>query len=186
MSERCAIFIDAGYFEKILLNDFSGTRIDYEKLVDELTGSDTRLRAYYYNCPPFAGSTPTIDEARRQSQADRFYQALRMLPRFEVRLGKLARRSCDACGNMIFQQRRVDIKIAVDLVSLSAKNTINKAVLIAGDSDLIPAVEAAKDSGVVVHLYNGGRQSPPHRDLFELCDERTEIAQALIDACLRA
>lgn len=61
---------------------------------------------------------------------------------------------------------------------LSGKNQITHAALLAGDSDFLPAVEAAKREGVLVHLYHG---PTPHKDLWDQCDERTLIDQTLID-----
>jgi uncharacterized LabA/DUF88 family protein len=50
----------------------------------------------------------------------------------------------------------------VDLVQLAAKGQIEDAVLIAGDSDRMPAIVAAKAEGVAVHLRHG---ATPHADL---------------------
>lgn len=63
-----------------------------------------------------------------------FTNRLRRLARFEVRLGKLAYRGLDASNSPIFEQKRVDSMLAVDLVLLSAKRVIQKAVLFTGDS----------------------------------------------------
>ena len=107
----------------------------------------------------------------------RFVDALKRLPRFEFRQGKLARRE----GG--FEQKRVDIWIAVDLVRLSFSHQITKAVLITGDSDLVPAIEAAKDAGVVVQLYYS--RHSVHHELLQACDERYELDQALIQKIQR-
>ena len=69
--------------------------------------------------------------------------------------------------------------LAVDLVKLSANRHIQQAILIAGDSDFIPAISAAKDEGVMVKLYHGRR---PHRELLEEVDEHFRIEQALVDS----
>ena len=69
--------------------------------------------------------------------------------------------------------------LAVDLVKLSADGHIQKAILIAGDSDFIPAIAAAKSEGVIVKLYHGKN---PHRDLLEEVDEHYRIDQVLVDS----
>ncbi len=61
---------------------------------------------------------------------------------------------------------------------LAGKNQITHAALLAGDSDFLPAVEAAKLEGVLIHLYHGPTY---HKDLWDQCDERTLIDQAFID-----
>jgi uncharacterized LabA/DUF88 family protein len=55
---------------------------------------------------------------------------------------------------------------------LSLKQQISHACLIAGDSDFIPAIAAAKNEGVLIHLYHG---ADPHQKLVEVADERTQI-----------
>ncbi|MEK7996446.1 MAG: NYN domain-containing protein [Planctomycetota bacterium] len=170
---RCAILIDGAYLEKVRENDFAGTRVDFEKLGDELAGSMERLRTYYYNCMPYTGNPPTPEERGRLASMDSFISVLKRLPRFQVRLGKLQR-----IGNQ-FKQKRVDIWMAVDLVRMSANRQIEKAILITGDSDLVPAIEAARDSGVVVSLYYS--PNARHDELLQACDERYEITRSLID-----
>jgi uncharacterized LabA/DUF88 family protein len=140
------------------------------------------LRTYYYDCPPFQSSKPTGEERERFSKAQSFFSALDRLPRFEVRLGRLAHRGVDGEGRPIFQQKRVDIMLGVDLALLSGKNQITHAVLLAGDSDFIPAVLAAKSQGVLVRLYHGKTY---HKDLWDCVDERVQITKDLISAIKR-
>lgn len=72
--------------------------------------------------------------------------------------------------------------MGVDLVLLAAKGQISDAVILAGDSDFLPAIDAAKPEGVVIHLFHGNR---PHADLVARCDERTRIDQSFIDSILQ-
>ncbi|MBI4371813.1 MAG: NYN domain-containing protein [Elusimicrobia bacterium] len=179
--ERSAIFIDAGYLSNVLKKDFPGIAVDFGKLAAELAVGSNLLRSYYYNCPPYQSNPPTKEESARKADADAFYAALKKLPRFEIRLGRLAKRACLYCSKIGFQQKRADLMLGVDLVNLSARAQIAKAILIAGDSDFLPAVSVAKDNGVLIHLYHGGPQNPAHRDLFAACDERTQITKELVD-----
>jgi len=113
-----------------------------------------------------------------------FVHMLNKQTRFEVRLGELAFRGVDKDGQPIFEQKRVDILLGVDLVLLAAKQQITKAILVAGDSDFLPAVEVAKKEGVLIHLYHGVKNNP-HRDLWEKCDERTAITFDFVKDILR-
>jgi len=103
---------------------------------------------------------------------DMFVFTLRRLPRFEVRLGKLSK-----IGDS-FIQKRVDILMAVDLVRLSWGKQISKAILVTGDSDFVPAIEAAKDAGVLVQLFYSS--SSIHDELLSVVDERIIIDDDLI------
>jgi len=99
-----------------------------------------------------------------------------------VREGKLAFRGLDKdSGQPIFEQKRVDIKLAVDLVLLATKRQITRAAIVTGDSDFLPAIQAAKNEGVLIHLFHGGGDNRPHRDLWDTADSRTEITMALIN-----
>lgn len=180
-TDRVAIFIDAGYLNKVIEKQFPTNRVDYSKIAPNLAPAQNILRSYYYNCPPFQGNPPTVEESEKKAKSDTFYAALKRIPRFEIRLGRLAKRSCSKCGEVSLQQKRADLMLGVDIVSLSAKGQIATAILIAGDSDFLPAVTSAKECGVLVHLYHGGPANPSHRDLFDACDERTLIDKALID-----
>jgi hypothetical protein len=62
---RLAIFIDGGYFEKIIKNEFGEILIDFAKLVEALTDGKELLRTYYYNCLPYQSNRPTKEESER-------------------------------------------------------------------------------------------------------------------------
>lgn len=176
---RIAIFIDAAYLNYTLKNEFNAARIDFQKLVLRIANGRDILRSHFYDCPPYQSSPPTPDEATRFGKHQKFVYALDQIPRFQVRNGRLEFRGNDSAGKPIFQQKRVDILLGVDLALLAAKHQITDAAIVAGDSDFLPAVEAAKPEGVVVHLFHG---SNPHKDLVSACDERTRIDQAFVDS----
>lgn len=179
---RIAIFIDAAYLQFTLKEEFGASRIDFQKLVTRIADGREILRSYYYDCEPYQSDPPTPQERERFGKVQRFHYTLDKLPRFQVRLGKLAFRGLRDDGRPIFQQKRVDIQMGVDLVLLAAKHQISDAAILAGDSDFLPAIDAAKPEGVVIHLFHGEH---PHNDLVARADERTRIDQAFIDSVLR-
>jgi uncharacterized LabA/DUF88 family protein len=179
---RIANFIDGAYPQYLLKDEFNSPKLDMAKLADKLANDREILRTYFYDCLPYQSSTPTPDERSRFSKKQSFFHSLERLPRFEVRQGRLEFRGRKAGGEPIFEQKRVDILLGVDLVLLAAKHQISDAAILAGDSDFLPAINAAKQEGVVIHLYHGAR---PHRDLLTACDERFQIDQAFIDQVTR-
>jgi len=179
---RLACFIDGGYLDKILRDEFAGTRVDYSRLVAALAsqvkpGIDV-LRTYYYHCLPYQGTPPTPDESQRVSSMQKFLDKIERLPRFQLRLGRLARRGPDERGNYRFEQKMVDVLLSVDLVKLSVGRQITHVALVAGDADFVPAMHIAKDEGVQVWLFYGGKV---HHQLLQAADERVRIDQALVD-----
>lgn len=186
--DRSAIFIDGAYLDRLLEREFARARLDVGRLVQELAADSAILRSYYYDCPPYQSDPPTEDERLRTAAKDKYFTALSRLPRFEVRLGKLAFRGRTSEGKPIFQQKRVDIMLGVDMVQLAATRQIQRAILLAGDSDFVPAVEAVKPHGVLVMLWHGPRirgEATVHRELWESCDERFEIDKVLIEKVRR-
>jgi len=110
----------------------------------------------------------------------RFIHRLQCNPRFEVRLGRLAK-TYDAQGRPTFVQKGVDVRLAVDLVRMSSTRQIEYAYLLTGDSDLVPAVQAAKDEGVVVALYY--KVGTAHDQLLQTVDESYMLSAGFFDDC---
>ncbi|MFQ5664357.1 MAG: NYN domain-containing protein [Terriglobia bacterium] len=181
-----AVFIDGGYLEKVLHYDHQEPKIDFERLVRLMAEPDELLRAYYYHCLPYQSNPPTEEERQRYSSRHRFITALSYLPRFEVRLGKLAYRGQDTDGNPIFQQKRVDCMVGVDMALLAGRGKITNVSIFTGDSDLIPALEAVKREGVLVTLWHGSfsPNTRPSRELVEVADERRQLTGEVIENIL--
>ena len=100
-----------------------------------------------------------------------------MLPRFEVRLGRLKRTVNDR-GEASFEQKGVDVLLSVDLVKLAATNQIDRAVLVTGDSDFVPAIKMAKES-INVSLYY--HEQTVHNELLQVCDDRIKMDDHFFD-----
>ena len=145
---RAAIFIDGGYFLQQL--KVSHITPDYSKLADFMLKPLRQqnipidlLRCYFYYCAPWMSPNPTEDEQRRMAAHHTFVEEIESLNRWQVRLGKLEKRWDGQ--KEYFEQKRVDVLLSVDLVRHSAAGHIQHAILLAGDSDFIPAVQAAKE-----------------------------------------
>ncbi|MEU5883155.1 NYN domain-containing protein [Spirillospora sp. NPDC047279] len=140
---RYAVFVDAGYLYAasgaLLLG--CGSRREYrvaaEKLIKALTThADDQLvgellRVYWFDAAP--KRQPTVDQ-----------RVIANLPLVKLRLGNL---------NAQGQQKGVDAQLRADLEALARHRAITDAVLLAGDEDMLPAVEAAQRYGVRVHLW---------------------------------
>jgi uncharacterized LabA/DUF88 family protein len=201
--DRAGIFIDGGYLQKILKNRFASPKIDLVTFSDELCGAQERLRTYFYDCLPFQSGVPTDEEKEIYRKKQSYFHALGLLPRFEVRQGRLARRSINfkeverpdgstfylACSdadpaydskNVVvkFEQKGIDTLVGIDVTGLSVRRSITTVILVAGDSDFIPSIRVAKDEGMLIRLAY--HDSAIHKDLLQLADDRFLLTQELI------
>lgn len=55
-----------------------------------------------------------------------------------------------------FQQKGVDLRIGLDIARLSLRGIVDTIVLVAGDSDFIPALKFARREGLRVYLEDVG------------------------------
>jgi uncharacterized LabA/DUF88 family protein len=180
MTDRIAVFIDGGYIEKIAQDEFNGVRIDYQLLSKAMAHGFSHLRTYYYHCLPYQGQPPTEDEKKRIANKQRFFTALEKLNRFQVRQGYLRRRGFDSDGNPEFEQKGVDVYMAIDLVQLATKHLITHAAILTADSDFVPAIMVAKNEGVVIRLYHSATIGRAHQ-LWQSADDRILINNAFIN-----
>jgi uncharacterized LabA/DUF88 family protein len=140
---RYAIMIDVGYIYaaagELLFSAASRReyRVDADKLIQALTRhADDQirgelLRVYWYDAA--RDRVPTIDQ-----------RVIAQMAWVKLRLGNLNARG---------QQKGVDAQIRADMEALARHRAITDAVLVAGDEDMVPAVEAAQAFGVRVHLW---------------------------------
>jgi uncharacterized LabA/DUF88 family protein len=183
---KAAVLIDNGYLAKVLKNQFDETRFDYLKFSNEATQGFWRLRTYVYDCMPYRSDPPTEFEQTMYAKKQKFFDTLKKLPSVEPRFGRLRPRKEGG-----FVQKGVDIFLATDLVKLALKGQVQKAILLTGDADYVPAVQVAKDEGVSITLYHaegdvrklGETSSGYSNALWDICDERRVIDKALIERC---
>ncbi len=140
---RFAIMVDVGYIYACAGELLFGTssrrdyRVDASKLIQALKqhASDQvrgeLLRVYWYDAA--RDRVPTIDQ-----------RVIAPMPLVKLRLGNLNARG---------QQKGVDAQIRADMEALARNRAITDAILVAGDEDMVPAVEAAQAYGVRVHLW---------------------------------
>lgn len=69
------------------------------------------------------------------------------------------------------RQKGVDMKLGVDIASLAYKRQVDQIILIAGDSDFVPAAKLARREGIDLVLDPLG--APIKSDLFEHIDGKS-------------
>lgn len=190
---RLAIFVDGGYVDALAEAEF-GVWVDFQKFPEEIrqivankTPEPLDLfRTYYYHCLPYQSNPPTSEQAQRFGSKRRFFDFLRHLSRFTIREGRLVYEGLGPDGRPIFHQKRTDLLLGLDFALLSGKHQITHAAVVAGDSDLLPAFEVAKQEGISVWLFHGPRASKVTskptfaNELWLAADERLELTQAFM------
>src|SRR4029453_7792839 len=140
---RHAVLVDAGYLYASVGQLVLGrtTRREVRGAAGPLAGALLAradrtppggvLRMYWYDAA--RDRVPTVEQ--RQIAA---------LPNVKVRLGNL---------NSAGQQKGVDAQLRQDPEVLARHRAVSDVVLLAGDEDMVPAVEAAQAYGVRVHVW---------------------------------
>ena len=149
--QRTALFVD-------LSNVYYGAKeagvtIDYRKLLIDLTGNRSLVRAYAYT-----GIDP--DNATQRAFQDFLREA-----GYKV-VAKEVRRFSDGA-----MKANLDIELVVDLIRLAPR--LDAAVIVSGDGDFAPAIRAVQEMGVRVEV--AGFRHNTSTDLLEVADEYRDL-----------
>ncbi|HEX6904474.1 MAG TPA: NYN domain-containing protein [Thermoanaerobaculia bacterium] len=146
--ERVVIFVDGSNFYHCLKSEFGRADVDFSRLGERLCAGRRLIRTYYYNA-----MVRREDSEERYKAQQRFLDHLRQVAYLDVRLGRLERR-----GNTVVE-KGIDVRVATDMLWQAHNNVYDTAILVSGDADYVPAVEAVKAIGkhVEVAFVNQGR-----------------------------
>jgi hypothetical protein len=146
------LFIDGGCLRACLRRisrvyaDDQTLRLSYETLTAGYS------KVFYYDALPERGSSETeTDEGyRARTSADRsLFDQLSSLDRFHVYEGDV-RRSASRRGP---EQKKIDVMIAVDMLTHSFRRNMHQATLLTGDLDFKPLLDALVQEGMFVSLW---------------------------------
>jgi uncharacterized LabA/DUF88 family protein len=139
---RCSLYVDVGYLLGSVASQVTGTslrsgiHVDYEPLIAALIEQAEKiadlplLRTHWY-------------DAARDGVPNTQQQRIGALPKVKLRLGRFS---------MDGQQKGVDLRIGLDLVTHARNGAADVFILVSGDDDLTEAVEEAQGHGVQVYL----------------------------------
>ena len=165
--------------------------------LDRRNGDDL-YRIFYYDCPPFMkkAHNPITKRSVDFSKSDQamfrlqFYEELKKLRKLALRLGTLqdghgweirSRKVKDLLSGKLtlddltegdvfydLRQKGVDMRIGLDIASVAFKKQAQKMVLVAGDTDFVPAAKLARREGIDFVL--DPMWNPINPSLFEHID----------------
>ena len=143
---KICIFFDGQNFYRSLQRFDDTLRVDYDRLamwITQAVGGPNALfgGAYYY--VGVSADAPQVVEG--------FLKGLELRPGYFVKRDRRVRRSvrCPACGaeSEYTTEKRVDTRLVADLIHFAANGAYDAAVLVSGDDDFVPAVEAVNALG---------------------------------------
>jgi uncharacterized LabA/DUF88 family protein len=136
------------------------------------------FRILYYDARPYDGSVqlPVSGKWKRFKSNDTLMDDLAKLERFACRHGSLGFRGwkprnipisggqplTDADFKPVFEQKGVDMRIGLDIAVFSDLRSVDRIILVSGDTDMIPAMKHARKSGLEIGLV---QLPPPCRQL---------------------
>lgn len=141
------------------------------------------FRIYYYDCPPFDGTEKNPIDASviefkklgKYRARHRFLHEMKTKDYVAMRLGICKQRGWTLTDGYIKkaikgkhqplqatdvllsqEQKGVDMRIGIDVATLSLKRIVERIILISGDIDMVPALKLARREGIQVVMVEVG------------------------------
>lgn len=170
----------------------------YQYAIKALTPEEVIYRIFYYDSRPYDGYTVHPVTGNRIeygntpsfSARNRFFNDMSRMPYVALRRGHIKprgwvlsedyqKRLISAKQNNIelkaediyfdFEQKGVDMRIGIDIATLSIKRLVDRIILFSGDTDMIPAIKLARMEGIQIFGVEVGNWKLSN-ELYEHCD----------------
>ena len=166
---RVCVLIDGGHARALVRSAKRTYNPDYiEKIAHACVEPDeTLLRILYYDCAPYAGKAvlPVSGNEQEFKGSDGWLRDLAQRNLFAVRRGVLKFRGFkprsipieiksikDSDFKPDFEQKGVDMRIGLDIANYASLKTVDRIILVSGDTDCLPAMKHARIHGIQVIL----------------------------------
>jgi hypothetical protein len=143
---KVSVFFDGQNFYRSLQRFDESLRVDYDRLAAWITqavgGPSAIFAGAHYYVGVSADAPPLVEG---------FLKGLELRPGYFVKRELRVRRSgrCPACGvdYEYTTEKRVDTRLVAEMIHYAAIGAFDAAVLVSGDDDFVPAVEAVNALG---------------------------------------
>jgi uncharacterized LabA/DUF88 family protein len=173
---KVEIFIDGTNFFLSQRNEGMTLRLDINRLATRLSAGYHFVKLRYYTSPlPFPGS-------HRYRAQQRFFTELQKSARIDLVLGRHEPRIDMESGRRYHVEKETDVNLAVDMVVGAYRDRYDVAMLVAGDTDYVRAIQAVQERGktlVWCHLPSQRRTD----QLAQICDECRELDEKFLRTC---
>lgn len=172
---KLEIFIDGSNFNAALAREGLGSSVDLNLLATRLSRGHRFVKLRYYTSPL----------ANRRGSAfhrqQRFFEELRRSRRIELVLGRHEPR-WDKEGRRYHVEKETDVNLAVDMVTGAYEDRFDVAMLVAGDTDYVRAIDAVQARGKPVVWCHLPGQRHTHQ-LAQLCHQKRELTEKFLRTC---
>lgn len=140
--KKVMIFIDGSNLYHVLIRNCGRSDLMFSSFGEKLTGRKrTLVKIFYYNVrQELEGKIKIPDEQKK------FLASLNKVQKLEVKLGIWKEQN----GSIV--EKGVDVLLATDLVLNAVKNNYDHAIIVSGDGDFFPAIDAVKKEGKRVEV----------------------------------
>jgi uncharacterized LabA/DUF88 family protein len=164
--KRLIVMIDGGHLRAQARRDGIDYTVDFiEDFAHTLPEkSEDLLRVLYYDCRPYQGeaSLPVSGDPYQFKSGGGWLDELASRDYFQVRTGILRFRGwkpkmTPVASNLSdqdfrpdFEQKGLDLKIGIDMLRMLDTKAADRLIVVTSDSDLIPALDLARQGGMQV------------------------------------
>ena len=197
--KKTAVLLDLGFVLHSLYQPLGHRTASAQEIHDFATkciaGDEELFRIYCYHCPPYGRTErhPLTRQAVHFGSSPTFTTMTQLIRHLSVMDGvafrsgeltfngwvikKFAAQEVARTGKTLtasdfepdMKQKRVDMKIGLDVAWLASKSIVDRIILVTGDSDFIPAMKFARREGVQVVIIPMGQRTK--RELLVHADE---------------
>lgn len=181
-NKRTALLIDGGHvratarranlvYDPDFIEGFARECVNFD--------DEDLIRILYYDSPQYRGKQrlPVSGKEYHFKATDKWLEDLASRDLFAVRRGTIAFRGwvpkrIPIAGKEItdddfrpnFEQKGVDMRVGLDIATLSDRGIVERIVLVSADSDMIPAMKHGRKAGI--HIVAAQLPKPPALSLY--------------------
>ena len=190
--QRVAIFIDGWNFRYATYESF-GLRVDYTKLLRHFSESAILVRAYFYTgewedsaISRYVRLSNTPDPQLKQREMEQQRDGERAFWRFLNRNGyRVVRKPVRVMSPDEEDPDRpprmkadLDLELAIDMLTLADR--VDRIILVSGDGDFVPLVDAVAKRGVRVAVVSTQAEEAFRNARYRASDELLDAADEFI------
>src|SRR3989344_1340233 len=141
--KRVAVFIDGNNFyyglRKLYGINKSLKYFNFKGFADFIANKNEVIDIFYYNAELDVSNNPMKHKSQKE-----FFDKLRKIPNFHLILCKLLKRNITGTNKFYYIIKEDDIHMAVDMVENAGEDKFDTAIIVSGDGDFVPAVQAVQ------------------------------------------